>query len=210
MEHMMTYLKAIPPEIIGLISLSIIALMIASIIISHKVSLGGNLHLWLDRHFLGFLKKSNEAILRSLLMVLKPAERLHAEKLDKEKQNTLVQSIFAFLSNDAQIFDILLTKKIFRVWTLYWVVVYATLIFLLLTIASFVTVAASIDTYAKMLFLVFWVLTFFHLFLAVTLGNILVSMSRKVVDAIVYSNKQQIVFLLREKLHQHEALETES
>ena len=103
----------------------------------NKVHWIGELHIWLDRKFFGFLSRSNEIIFQTLLFALKPAERDRAYELDPRDRESIAETIFSKRAGNNHLFPTLLRSGIFRFWIWYWVANYGTAIFSLLTVVAF-------------------------------------------------------------------------
>lgn len=200
LDRIIQFANTMSPEIVMLSGIGMVGFLSTVMFLSGKFGMVGNIHIWIDTHIFGFLKESNKVILRSLLMALKPEERSQAERFSPDEQDSFAQSVFASLSNDAQVFDILVNKKIFRTWISYWTVVYSALMCSILTVIAFATVLMSSDAYARILFTVLWIFALTQFGAAVLLGRRLIRVSEKVIEAIIESHKHQIIQLLRQEL----------
>jgi hypothetical protein len=173
----------------------------------------GDLHIWLDRRFFGFLEKSNEIIFQALLRVLESDDRSHVNDLRTEERNSLTHSIFSKLADNFHLFDRLMRSGIFRLWIWYWVVNYGTFTFTLLTIGSFsiMTGMAGIfgifgapgspgsdPTVLKPIFTFCWIASLCHLATNIILGHILTRLTKNVAESIVVSYRPEITHMLRE------------
>ncbi len=203
-EKIRNFTASTRPELLTLFGVVSVAVMLALMIRISKASWVEEFHLRIDKSIFGFLQRTNEIIFGALAFALKPEERTDLDKMEATRQNLVVQSIFASLSNDTDLFENFLKTKIFRNWTMYWIMVYGTITFLSLTILSFVFVALGLDPYAKMLFTIYWLLTALHLGIVLSLGHRLVRMSKRAVDSMVASHKGQIADTLRRHMHVEE------
>ena len=160
----------------------------------------GELNIWLDRKFFGFLKKSNETIFHTLITSLRPAERNLAYHLESQDKEVLTQSVFSKLASDNYLFQMLLRSNIFRFWIWYWIMNYGTVTFTILTIVIFPFVIVNQIPFTTTIFTVFWVLAIAHLLSCLILGYRLLRMTKSVVEDIVKSHANDIALLLREQL----------
>lgn len=203
-EGILYIVETISPEIIGMFVLLIVGLLILLIYLLGKVDWLGDLNMELDKYLLGYLRKSNDAILLSLLYALKPEERILISKLSVSKQNSMVQSVFSIMSNDERFFDILLETKIFSKWTWYWTTIYGLVVSTLLTLLSFIFTIVEIDVYTKTIFAICFLITLAELGVVNILGHKLVNYSKFIVDTLVESNKKQIAVILRENIFEEQ------
>jgi hypothetical protein len=192
------------PGFFFLASLAALVIFLVTIFSLNKMYWLSKLHMWLDRQLFGFLNRSNDTILLSLLSALKPEEQKLAARLEPTKKNSIGQSIFAALSNDPELSQRLLHSGIFPMWTWYWITIYGTLTFTILTVAAFFFVVASFDIYTNSLFSIYWVLAIVHVFLAVVIGFKLIRMSRATMKNIVESHRDQIAAMLEKNISQEE------
>jgi hypothetical protein len=165
-----------------------------------KVHWIGELHIWLDRKFFGFLFRSNEIIFQTLLFALKPAERDAADELAPDERERIAEAIFSQLAGNNHLFPTLLRSGIFRLWIWYWVTNYGTAIFSALTIVAFPVILLSTAAAAKTVFAAFWVLALGHLFMGLWLGGRLLRMTKDVAEDIVKSYSAEIAAILRAHL----------
>jgi len=157
----------------------------------------GEVHVWLDETLFGFLKKSNDIIFDGLLTVLRPEEQKVAVRITPDDQGAIAQSIFSKLSSDANVFQVLVRSGIFRYWIWYWITVYGTFVFSVLTTVSFIAVIGKIDPHINAIFSALWLLAFAHLGLTLLLGYLLIRMTKQVVWSIVFSHKNEVATILR-------------
>lgn len=162
----------------------------------------GDIHMWLDQRFFGFLRKSNEIIFGEIILALAPDERKSAVGMNPAEQGTLAKSIFSKLAGDSLVFTMLMRSGIFRSWIWYWILIYGTFTFSLLTAVSFVALVTGSDLHAKLLFSVNWLCALSHLALCVSMGFHLLRMTRRTVDQIVTSHRDEIAALLRANMIQ--------
>ena len=168
-----------------------------------KVHWIGDLHIWLDRKFFGFLSRSNEIIFRTLLFALPPGERDSAYELSARDRESIAEAIFSRLANNNHLFPSLLRSGIFQIWIWYWVTNYGTAIFSLLTIVSFPVFLVGALGFTKGVFGVFWILALAHLVTGLLLGYRLLGMTKEVSEDIVKSYSSEIAAILRSQLAAH-------
>ncbi|HUL44624.1 MAG TPA: hypothetical protein VLY03_09730 [Bacteroidota bacterium] len=157
----------------------------------------GEVHIWMDQTLFGFLKKSNDIIFDGLLTALRPEEQRVAVRITPDDQGAIAQSIFSKLSSDGNVFDALVRSGIFRYWIWYWITVYGTFVFSVLTAFSFIAVVGRIEPYISTVFSTLWLLALLHLGLTLLLGFFLIRMTRQVVDSIVFSHRNEVASILR-------------
>ena len=204
LNKLFNYTESTNPELLVLIGLGALAIILSLMYSINKIRRIEDLHIRLDQHIFGFLKRTNDTIFESLLRALKPEERGFVDKLEAIKRRAVVQSIFSALSNDTDLFENFMKTKIFRNWTFYWTMVYGTLTYSLLTVVSFIFLMLDLDPYTKLLFTLCWLLAALHLSVVIPLGHRLVTMSKRVVDAMVESHKQQIAKMLRTNMYEED------
>lgn len=158
----------------------------------------GEMHIWLDRRFFGFLEKSNDIIFQAVVRVLESDHRTTAMDLRSDERYSMIHSVFSKLAENYRLFDELMESGIFRAWIWYWVLNYGTFTFSFLTLGTFVSMVTVGDPAARTLFTVCWSAALAHLAVNVVLGNHLTRMTRKVSESIVLAYKPQIALMLRE------------
>ena len=157
-----------------------------------KINWLGDLHIKLDQRLFGFLEKTNETIFRTLISALEPHEQERFYSFSPEKKGNITQSIFSKLSDDNHLFDRLLSTGIFRNWIWYWVSIYGTFTFTLLTLSSFVGAWIQSEFFSKPLFTITWVLALAHLFVSIFIGKFLVDKTKSAVQFIVDTHQLDI------------------
>ena len=160
----------------------------------------GEIHIWLDRTFFGFLGKSNEIIFDELIFALDAHERVAAGLVDPRRRGEMAHSIFSQLASDHAIFEDLLRSGIFRYWIWYWIMIYGTFAFILLTAWTLVGGAAGGDPNSREIFSACWMFSFLHLAATLVFGITLVRMTKRTVEGMVLSHGREIAAILREKL----------
>ncbi|MBI1807044.1 MAG: hypothetical protein HYR76_08360 [Ignavibacteria bacterium] len=164
----------------------------------------GDVHIWLDEKFFGFLKRSNEIIFGELTYALEPDERTSIVSIEPGARGALAKSIFSQLASDNELFGALLHSGIFRYWIWYWITLYGTCVFTVLTLESFTGVLIGLGVDAKTLFAANWAFALVHLVLSLVLGYHLVRMTKRTVDAIVQSHKDEIATILRANITKYQ------
>ena len=160
----------------------------------------GELHIRMDKMFLGFLIRSNEVIFSTLISILPPEDQAVVTEFSGGIKEKLAQSIFTQVSSDNKLFDLLLQSDIFRIWMRYWIILYGILTFTLLTIVSFAAVLFRSGLYDKTFFTVSWCLAVLHIGLSIVLGRYLIRMTILMVGQIVLAHKETVMQIIRQYL----------
>lgn len=160
----------------------------------------GELHIWLDNKLFRFLYKSNEIILRELLILLDPQERSILDKLASSKRTMIAQSVFSKLADDHSIFANLLKKGIFRSWIWYWITMYGISIFLILTAVAFLKIIISPSLYSKALFVSIGSVAGIQIILGLILGYNLILVTKRIIREITDLHGNEIITLLRAQM----------
>lgn len=177
-----------------LLTINIIQLLIRGI---NKIHWLGDVHLWLDGTFFKFLHKSNEIILRELLVLLEPSERSVLDKLGIKERSAIARSIFSHLAEDQSIFESLLKRGIFRSWIWYWIMIYGVFVFVLLTLTSLSKSLFDPTIYSKAFFISIGVVAFLHLLISLSLGYNLIFVTKRIIREMTGLYDTEIVSLLR-------------
>ena len=162
-----------------------------------KVRWLNELHVRLDHRFFGFLNKSNDAIFSTLITALPPNEQSHYRSFPNEKKHKTTQSIFSNLSIDNELYTALFQSGIFKMWIRYWVTIYGTFAFILLTTGSFTSLIVRLDSSVRDVFTLSWILALLHILLSVVIGRYLVKRTQATVQQIVDTHCLEIAGLLR-------------
>ncbi len=165
-----------------------------------KINWLGELHIWLDRRFFGFLERSNEIIFQAVMRVLESDDQSQARELSPERRYSMIQSIFSRLAGNFRLFDSLMESGIFRYWIWYWVMNYGTFTFSILTIGTFLGLLSGADPGLRTAFTVSWSASLAHLMINLILGHHLTRMTRRVSETIVSDYKPQIVTMMHESI----------
>ena len=165
-----------------------------------KIHWLGEMHIWFDRRFFGFLEKSNEIIFQAMVRVLESDDQLYARDLRSEERYAMIRSVFSRLAENFRLFDGLMESGIFRFWIWYWVMNYGIFTFTLLTVGTFIAMLTGQDPALRTVFTVCWSAALIHLAVNLILGYSLTGMTRKVSESIVLTYKPQITLMLRETI----------
>jgi hypothetical protein len=165
-----------------------------------KIHWLGELHIWLDRRFFGFLEKSNEIIFQAMVRVLESDDQSYAKDLRTDERYSMIHAVFSRLAENFRLFDSLMESGIFRYWIWYWVMNYGTFTFSILTAGCFAAMLTGDDPSARTLFTLCWSSALVHLAVNLILGHHLTGMTRKVSESIVLTYKPQITMMLRDSI----------
>jgi hypothetical protein len=181
------------------------------LVVIGKVDWLGDLHIKLDKKFFGFLEQSNETIFHTLLSVLGKGERKHFQNLPADKKGTIAQSIFSQLSDDDNyLFNKLMNSGIFQNWIWYWISIYGTFAFTILTVSSFAAAWIKLAFFSKEFFAFFWGAALLHLFVSIFIGKFLVNKTKNTVQAIVDAHQMDIANVLVSRIHDQPEPEPEA
>jgi hypothetical protein len=165
-----------------------------------KVSWLGELHIRIDKRFFGFLVRSNNAIFNTLVSSLHRDDRYPFSKLSETEQATLSKTVLNKLADDYRLFALLLDSGIFRSWIKYWVSIYGTFVFLLLTCMSFIGMAISGERDHRLIFSVCWTFAVTHLITNVVWGKYMVKRTEGSVQQMVDTHGDEISRTLQQSL----------
>jgi hypothetical protein len=174
----------------------VLAMFFAFASVIGKINWLGELHIRLDNRFFGFLDRSNDVIFRTLISSLEPDEQTRFFKLPAAKKNTITKSIFSNLSDENHLFDRLMSSGIFRNWIWYWVSIYGTFTFTLLTLSSFLIVWIEKERFSTPFFAITWAFALSHILVTVLIGKFLVKKTQRTVQFIVGSHRMDIANIL--------------
>jgi len=183
-----------------LLTLALFVLFGTTYLIVSRVHQLGELHIWLDQRFFGFLEKSNEIIFQAVVRVLESGEQSFPSGLGVEERDSVIKSIFTRLADNFRLFDSLMESGIFRYWIWYWVMNYGTFTFTILTILSSIAMFAGAGAGVRTFFTICWISSLAHLAVNLTLGNLLTRLTRSVSESIILTYKPQITMMLRESI----------
>ncbi len=192
--YFITNIKLCESLLLTLISVNLIYFFLHGI---NKIHGLGELHIWLDKKFFGFLHKSNEIILRELLVLLEPHERSVVESLVRYEQTAIAQTIFSHLAENQSIFERLLKRGIFRSWIWYWIAIYGLFVFILLTLTSFSKFLHLPTIYSQAFLISIVVVTALHLIIIYMFGYNLLFATKRIMREIINLHYTEILTLLR-------------
>ena len=158
------------------------------------------LHSWMDRRFFRLLDKSDLILFEGLIIALDPEERKEASDLQTMRRESVAKSVFAGLANDNSLSNHLFHTGVFRLWIWYWIAMYGTFAFSLLTVESFSLLLRGVDQYARMAFEVSWLSAVGHLLVGVVLGYRLLGLMGHISRILVMSHRDEIATMLRRNL----------
>jgi hypothetical protein len=158
----------------------------------------GELHIWLDSRFFGFLKKSNDVIFHTFLKALEEEDRARAQLLGADQREKFMRAVLTRLADDSGLFRSLMTSGIFRLWIWYWVMNYGTFACTILCFVAFAVMLGGNVTATRPIFSFFWAGALIHLAANVMLGNILTRMTRSVSELLLDSIRPKLALLLKE------------
>ena len=189
----------------GLFAVLISILVVSSVFVGFYYGIGkinwlGELHIRLDKRFFGFLLKSNNAIFTALVSALHHDDRHPFHKLSEGERETLTKSVLSKLSEDYRLFAMLLESGIFRSWIKYWVSIYGTFVFLVLTLVSFCVMYLRANSDGRMTFSICWLFALSHLTINVVWGRYMVRKTEESVRLMVDSHEEEIAKALQTSL----------
>jgi len=192
--NFVTSMKRCEILFILLLTINLFQLFIRGI---NRINWLGDIHVWLDNKIFGFLFKSNEIILRELLILLDPKERVIIDTLGRSERTAVAQSIFSKLAEDQSIFEGLLKRGIFRSWIWYWIMIYGVTVFIFLTILSLSKTLLVPTIYTKAFFASVGIVAVAHLIFSLLMGYNLVFVTKRIIREITAIYQPEIVSLLR-------------
>jgi hypothetical protein len=192
-NHLLT-LQTCQSLFAGLLSINILYILVR---VTNAIDWLGKIHIWIDNKFFKFLFKSNDIILRELLVLLEPEERALVDKLGRGKQSAMAQSIFSHLAENPSIFNRLLQRNVFRSWIWYWITIYGMLTFIILTIIAISRFYLVPSSYATAFFMSIGIIGIAHILMIYVLGNNLLSRTRSLMKEITDRHYPEILSLLR-------------
>jgi len=193
----LTHMRLCETLLISLLTLNILSIFSKSL---NKVSWLGEFHIWLDQKFFRFLFRSNEIILRELLLVLDTRERAIIDSLVASEKTAIARSIFANLAENHNIFANLLRKGIFRSWILYWILIYGVFVFVIMFIAALTKSLIEPSAYGHAFFIAVATIGTVHIFLTILQGMNILFTTRRLIRELIEFNHDEILSLLREQI----------
>jgi len=158
------------------------------------------LHSWMDRRFFRLLDKSDLILFEGLIIALDPEERKEASDLQTMRRESVAKSVFAGLANDNSLSNHLFHTGVFRLWIWYWIAMYGTFAFSLLTVESFSLMLRGVDQFGRIAFEVSWLSAVGHLLVGVVLGYRLLGLMGHISRILVMSHRDEIATMLRRNL----------
>ena len=163
-----------------------------------------DLHSWMDRRFFRLLDKSDLILFEGLIVALDPEERKEASDLQTVRRESVAKSVFAGLADDKSLSNHLFHTGIFRLWIWYWIAMYGTFAFSLLTVESFSLMLRGVDQYGRLAFEACWISAVGHLLVGVILGYRLLGLMEHISRLLVMSHRDEIATMLRKNLLEKE------
>jgi hypothetical protein len=179
---------------LSLLSVNILYILIR---VTNAIDWLGKIHIWIDNKFFKFLFKSNDIILRELIILLEPEERVLVDKLGRGTKSAIAQSIFSHLAENPSIFERLLRRNVFRSWIWYWITLYGTLAFSLLTLIAVSRIYFVPSVYTSTFFMSIGSVAFIHILMIYFMGNRLLSRTKSLMKEITDRHYTEILSLLR-------------
>jgi hypothetical protein len=169
-----------------------------------KIGWISEVHVWLDSIFYRLLDKSNLILFDGLTSALRPDEQLRASFLKPARKEYLTNAVFNGLAKINSLFTHLLRTGIFRMWIWYWIAMYGSFVFTILTVETFALALRGIDPYAKTVFAISWGLAMAHIIAEFLLGSRLLRMMEDVANLLVRTHTEEIALLMRKHLSEEE------
>ena len=154
----------------------------------------------MDRRFFRLLDKSDLILFERLIIALDPEERKEASDLQTLRRESVAKSVFAGLADDNSLSNHLFHTGVFRLWIWYWIAMYGTFAFSLLTVESFSLLLRGVDQYARIAFEISWLSAVGHLLVGVILGYRLLGLMEHISRILVMSHRVEIATMLRKNL----------
>jgi hypothetical protein len=203
-DRTVDFFSSAPAHVWGIVIGIFLAVFLLILFAVGRIDWLGELHIRLDRTLFGFLSKSNDVIFDELASSLLPGERRSVRSIHSGEKGSLAKSIFSYLASDNSLFEQLLSSGIFQYWIWYWVTIYGTFVFSILTTESFLALLLVHDPYVKIVFAIDWIAALAHLSMSLILGYYLLRMTRESVSEIVQSRGSEIASILRTKIEQQQ------
>jgi hypothetical protein len=184
---------------VSLLSLNILYILIR---VTNAIDWLGKIHVWIDNTFFKYLFKSNDIILRELVVLLEPEERILVDKLGKGTQSAMAQSIFSHLAENQSIFGRLLQRNVFRAWIWYWITLYGMFVFIFLTIVALSRSYFIPSAYSSAFFMAIGIVASIHFLMIYIMGNNLLFRTKSLMKEITEIHHLEIVSLLRSHVSQ--------
>lgn len=174
----------------------VVGIFIGIFALAEKICWIGKFNAWLDKKFWGILGQSNGVLSHTILQSIGFPAAHAASFFDANDKDSATQNIFRKLAGEDNIFQFLLDTNIFRLWMLYWMFLYGSLTFSILTVGFFLSFLLTMAPITRMCFVTSWILALFHIALGFLLGKYLVRMTRSTARIIASSYANEIVGML--------------
>lgn len=193
----LTHMRLCESLLISLMTVNVLFIFSKSL---DRISWLGEFHIWLDQKLFRFLFRSNEIILRELLLVLDTRERAIIDSLVASEKTAIARSIFANLAENHSIFANLLRRGIFRSWILYWILIYGVFTFVVVFIAALTKSLIVPSAYGHAFFISVVTIGTFHVLLTILQGMNILFTTRRLIRELIEFNHDEILSLLRQQL----------
>ena len=195
--HFLTNMRLCETLLSTLLTLNILQIFIKLL---NKVSWLGEFHIWLDQKLFRFLFRSNEIILRELILVLDTKERAIIDSLVASEQTAIARSIFANLAENHSIFANLLRRGIFRSWIVYWIMIYGVFVFIILILATLLKLIIVPSVYGQAFFIAIATTGILHILFTIMQGIKILFTTKQIIRELIEFNHDEILELLRQQL----------
>jgi len=165
-----------------------------------KVQWISKLNVWLDRKFFRILDRSNTILFNTVFESVGSEFRPSPELIDDRNKHSFTQNIFRRLATEDHIFQYLLDSNVFRLWIWYWILLYGSFTFTLLTACLFASVTFTLTPAIKLIFASVWVSALLHIGLGFFLGKQLIHLTQSTASTILSSYRNDIAAMLKESL----------
>lgn len=187
-------------EYLIIINLAILSVIAAGGYLVQNMIMPAGMHIWIDEKLFGSLNRSNTVIFEALLLALSPAEIGEARKIPPKLKVKMTENIFAKLANDPQVFVGMVQSNLFRFWNIYWMLIYASVMFVLTSITSFAGLLLSDGTFVMGLFFLNTIAAAGCIAATIYLGSLLMRRSREIVGMIVDDRRDVIADMIRDHI----------
>ncbi len=184
-------------RLLVLIVFGTVGIFLGTFTLVGKVRWISKLNIWLDRTFFKILDRSNTILSDTLFDSVDSDFQQSHTFSDDQNKHSFAQDIFRRLAGDDHLFQYLLESNIFRFWIWYWILLYGSFTFTLLTAALFTSVALGVTVATKSLFASFWFLALLHIGLGYFLGNHLIRVTQSTATKILNSYRDEIAAMLK-------------
>ena len=176
-------------------------ILLGSFTLLGKVRWLSKLNSRLDRIFFKVLDQSNAIVFDAIFESIAPDLQRSPTLLDDRRKQTFAQDIFRRMAGEDHHFQFLLKSNIFRLWIWYWIFLYGSFTFTLLTIGFFGPVALGVTVATKAVFTLLWILAIAHIGIGFFLGNHLIRVTHSTVNTMLDAHRDEIATMLKESIH---------